>query len=342
DLYNYSPPAHDDVLVSTQALDLAVEAEPSGLAASLQLSGSWFLPEGLDGDRRSRRLVPTPFTTTALLGPHDRFVRFETTIDNRTRDHRLRVRVETGRQTNTHYADSAFAVLSREQQAYDPADFSIEVPAAVAPMQRFVTVEDAEAGATLLSIGLPEYELVHDSGGRLCLTLLRCVGELAKEGLRMRPGGRSGWVFETPEGQCPGPHAFRWAFLPHGSGWSGEIGRIHEAAEAFLVPPVVHAGQGEAAGADRPVLALDPPALVLSAFKAADDGDGLVVRVYNPTPAPVTGTLRFFDGVEAVHRAGLDETPGAALSLDEGGVLRDTWPPFRIHTYRAAWRPEDR
>ncbi|HYE57230.1 MAG TPA: glycoside hydrolase family 38 C-terminal domain-containing protein, partial [Rhodothermales bacterium] len=193
DLYNYSPPAHDEVLVSTQALDLKVDAEVSGLAASLRLSGSWFLPEGLDGERRSRRLVPTPFTTTAHLGPHDRFVRFETTFDNRTRDHRLRVRVETGRQTNTHHADSAFAVVSREQQAYDPADFAIEVPAAVAPMQRFVTVEDAEAGATLIADGLPEYELVHDSAGRLCLTLLRCVGELARDGLMMRPGGRSGW-----------------------------------------------------------------------------------------------------------------------------------------------------
>jgi mannosylglycerate hydrolase len=384
DLYNYSPPAHDEVLVSTQALDLTVEAQATGLAASLRIAGTWFLPEGLSGDRRSRRLVPTPFAVTAHLGPHDRAVRFETTFDNRTRDHRLRVRVETGRQTNTHHAESAFAVVTREQQAYDVSGFSIEVPAAVAPMQRFVTVEDAEAGATLLSDGLPEYELVHNSGGRLCLTLLRCVGELARDGLMMRPGGRSGWVFETPEAQSPGTHTFRWAFLPHGPGWTDHLGAIHLAAEAFLLPPVVHAGLGDAASSpppprgggrgeesvvpestvirwshlspapssseegektdpagDRPALALDPPALSLSAFKAADDGDGLVVRVYNPTPMPITGTLRFFDAPVRICRAGLDEGPGEVLTLDGEGVLRDTWPPFRLHTYRAAW-PEGR
>ncbi len=335
DLYNYSPPPDDDVRLSTEAGG-TVSSGASALDARLGLTAGWALPEGLDGDARSTKAIPSPFSTTAFLGPHDRAVRFETTFVNFARDHRLRVRVETGRQTNTHHADAAFAVLTREQQAYDPAGFAIEVPAAVAPMHRFVTVADDEAGCTLFSDGLPEYELVHDSGGRLCLTLLRCVGELARDGLAMRPGGRSGWINATPEAQCLSPHTFRWAFLPHGADVSAELGAIQEAAEAFLLPPVAHPGQGDGAPMDRPGLALDPPALALSAFKAADDGDGRIVRVYNPTASPIAGTLRFFDAPARVCRAGLDEAPGEALAL-EGDTLRDEWPPFRIHTYRATW-----
>ena len=341
DLYNYSPPARDEVHLSTEADDVAVEARATALDATLRVAGTWALPEALDGDRRGDGRVACAFSTTAHLTPHDRFVRFTTTFANGARDHRLRVRVETGRRTNTHHADAAFAVVTRVQEAHDPAGFAIEVPAAVAPMQRFVTIADAEAGATLLADGLPEYELVRDSGGRLCLTLLRCVGALGRGDLAMRPGGRAGWVFETPEAQCPGPHAFRWAFLPHGPGQAGdaagEMGRIEAAAERFLHPPVVRPAVGGAAGPDRPTLALDPAALALSAFKAADDGDGWTLRVYNPPPPPITGTVRFFDRPARVHRAALDETPGEPLALGADGVLRDTWPPFRIHTYRASW-----
>ena len=337
DLYNYSPPAHDEVLLSTDAEGLSATARADTLEAALTVSGTWMLPEALDGDRRSERRVPVLFATTATLGPHDGFVRFRTTADNTARDHRLRVRVETGRATNTHHADAAFAVVTREQHAYDPAGFAIEVPTSVAPMHRFVTVEDAAGAATLLADGLPEYELVHNSGGRLCLTLLRCVGELARGDLSMRPGGRAGWAAATPEAQCAGRHAFRWAFLPHGPGDLADARA--RAADAFLLPPVAHGAVGGIARPDRPALALDPPALTLSAFKTADDGAGIVVRVYNPTAEPLTGTLHFFDAPASVRRAALDEAPGEPLALGADGVLADTWSPFRIHTYRAAWAP---
>ncbi len=176
-------------------------------------------------------------------------------MDNTVRDHRLRVVFETGRATNHHHADNAFAVLSREQHAYDPADFEIEVPAAVAPMHRFVTVEDDAAGATLLADGLPEYELKHDSGGVLALTLLRCVGELGRDELLMRPGGQGGWRNATPEAQCLGEHRFRYAFLPHAARWAEQLPLIHEASEAFVLPIAQQAGKQSAA---RPDIVLPP------------------------------------------------------------------------------------
>ncbi len=72
---------------------------------------------------------------------------------------------------------------------------------------------------------------------------------------------------------------------------------------------------------------------MLSAFKEARDGDGFVLRVYNPAPTPVNGQVYFGETPVQVRRANMEEHNGERLPTD-GSTLRDTWLPFRIHTYR--------
>ena len=92
-------------------------------------------------------------------------------------------------------------------------------------MQRFVTVKDQEQAFTLLSYGLPEYELKLDGKGTLALTLLRCIGTLAADKLITRPGGKSGWHNDTPDAQCQGVHMFRYALFPQAPAASEEEDR---------------------------------------------------------------------------------------------------------------------
>ena len=73
--------------------------------------------------------------------------------------------------------------------------------------------------------------------------------------------------------------------------------------------------------------------ILILALKEAEDGDGVVLRVVNPTPEAIDGRLVFADVPTRVVRADLEERDGAPLSLT-GATLHDTWPPFRIHTYR--------
>jgi alpha-mannosidase len=335
DLYNWSPPREDTILRSDEGAGFEIEVSQDRFEARLRVSGAWLLPAALapDGRSRSTEQAQLRFATTAILTPFSRHVTFETEIENVARDHRLRVLFETGRRTELHHADNAFAVLPRTQRRYDPREFKIEVPAAVAPMHRFVTVEDDEAGATILADGLPEYELKHGGGGVLALTLLRCVGELSRGDLIMRPGGYSGWLNATPEAQCQGNHLFRYAFLPHGPNWPDHIERIHRAAEALLHPIRPRAGRLDGVQADRSFLETSPPSLVLSALKVAEDGEGYVLRIYNPTPKAVEGRVRVGLQIEAVRRAGLEEAAGDSVSAD-GGVWRDRWEPYRILTSR--------
>lgn len=341
DVYNYSPPIRDRIRRSLDAPTVTVESVGGRYRQGVRVIAQWRVPIGLTSDRhdRSNEERALQIETTAWLTPADRHVTFETTIDNTAQDHRLRVVFETGRRTNRHQADSAFAVIDREQTAHDPTDYSIEVPAAVAPMHRFVIVEDDSACAVVLADGLPEYELKHDSDGELALTLLRCVGWLSQDALLMRPGGRSAWHNETPEAQCAGRHHYRYAFLPLSRGWHEHMPIINAAAEALLHPVRWYAGKGaERLRKDYSALRIDPKTLVLSAFKECEDGAGTLLRIYNPIDATVEGTVHFGDELRELRRADMEETAGEVLAR---GVrtFSDTWEPYAIQTYRYSAYP---
>ena len=68
-------------------------------------------------------------------------------------------------------------------------------------------------------------------------------------------------------------------------------------------------GDAPPLAAGRPLLALAPGAIVLSALKPAEDGDGLVVRVLNPTDEIVEAVIDLGFPVDTVRPVRLDESP---------------------------------
>ena len=295
DEYNYSYPAHDLVVRSGKSPARVTVEERGPLRSSLAIRTVLRVPASAapDRKRRSARTVALPLCTRISLGAHSRALLCETTVDNRALDHRLRVLCSAGVETDTVFADSQFCILERTQREYDVASFSIEHPAQVAPMQRFVTVKGGDRSLTLCASGLPEYELLLDGTGTLALTLLRCVGLLAGDDLLTRPGGKAGWHNETPEAQCQGLHTFRYALVPHGPGeppWGEFVMRESETFHLPLRP--VRRKNSAPLPMESSLLALEGGPLVLSALKESEDGTGIILRVYNPGPAPVEGTLR--------------------------------------------------
>jgi alpha-mannosidase len=335
DEYNWSPPRMDQLFLS-DVVDHQVETRQSAFRVELVIRGSFEVPAVFDAGRhaRSSATVTIPFETVAYLHPHDRLVRFRTSVDNTARDHRLRVLMDSGCQTNQHAAESAFAIVEREQKQYDREGFSIEVPAAVASMQRFVIIRDDARSAAVIADGLPEYELIHDSKGVVALTLLRCVGQLSRGDLIMRPGGQSGWHNECPDAQCQGKHVFDYAFVPLGGTRQQQCARVIDEAARFTEPLLCKTSVADERSIGGTFLVrATPSVLVVSAAKEAENGDGIIIRVANPTVDRVEGQIEPGWQSETAFEARLDETRGESISLGGDGTIRDTWSPFEVKTF---------
>jgi len=224
-------------------------------------------------------------TVVRLVRGIDR-VELRTTIENSASDHRLRVLFPVTTVEDEVRAESQFAVVRRPLRPPAPRAPWVEPPVATAHTLGAVAL----GPLALLTKGLPEYEA---GPGGLRLTLLRCVGTISRPAGLPTRALAAGPDLATPEGQCHGTHVLEYALRLDGD-------RLSDAA-------LVRAGQDyrtdflEGDPFEQP-LGLEGD-VVFSCLKGAEDGDGLVLRVFNPGREPATATVR---GVR-LQKARLDE-----------------------------------
>jgi mannosylglycerate hydrolase len=338
DEYNYSYPRKDKWIASNKRKARVSLVERGPLRVALRVAMEMDVPVEASADKSARSGKTTRLRIESILSltPQGRFLDIRTTVENTAKDHRLRVLFPSGIDTDTSYADSQFCIVERKQKEYDVRKFTIEHPAKVAPMQRFVTVGDKEGAFTLLSYGLPEYELKLDGRGTLALTLLRCVGTLAADKPITRPGGKSGWHNDTPEAQCQGTHTFRYGVFPHAPLGPECDDGLNKASEQFHLPLLaVRRKNGGTLPVQGSFLSLTPDSLVLSALKQSEDGEALIVRVYNPGSSNVAGKIHFAVNIRKASLSRLDETEGVAVEVVGGRTIPVSVPPSGIVTLRA-------
>ena len=334
DEYNWSPPRGGVAAWDSRAsAPLSITRVGTPLRPGLAVKRRWMVPAGLTPDeyQRSEACVALEITTTAWWPVGSAAIVFETTIDNQAKDHRLRMAFDLGIPGPTHRADVQFATISRRARAVDPADHQIEVPAAVAPTQRAIHLDGNGRHLSLLTDGLPEYEHVYDTDGRVLVTLLRCVSELGKDNLIMRPGGQGGWRNATPEAQCQGVHSFRCALLPRPSEHLGTA--YIEAVESFLHPILPYPSR---APADVPHTIIggwqvDGP-IELSALYATQTDGPYMMRLVNPSADAASGTITLPH--QATRTAvDFDDVP-TGETTPSARLHNVSLPPFTVVTYR--------
>jgi hypothetical protein len=324
DTYNYSPP-EIDALVDTPVSVRVETTERGPVRARVVVTRTYQWPAAALGDERSCHArasdtVTTDVHTTYELRADERFVRVETTFDNRVRDHRLRAHVPLPRQVTSSHAECAFAVVERGLHAEGgPHEFGL--PTFVS--RRFVDCSDGEAGVAVLHDGLLEYEVV-ERGSEIALTLLRATGYLSRSELSLRPNP-AGPLDPLVGPQLQGPLTLRYAILPHRGSW--QEADLHDAADEFLVPLERERGGGwPDAHRTHTGSALAVTGAPVSAV--VRDGDALVVRAYNPgtAPAEVRVTIEGDDVSGEVV-----DLLGAATASFTGAV---SLPPGAIRTLR--------
>lgn len=334
DEYNYSYPEQDEVILSTKFKPRISLIESGPLRGAIRIRIRMQIPASAanDGKSRSKEKVVLKISSIVYLDYNSPTVYFKTTINNPAKDHRMRIFMKTGIKSIKSYAETAFHIIEREHKYYDPKNFTMELPSATHPMQRFVSVIDNEKGVTLFSNGLPEYELSSDNTGTLALTLLRCVGKLSSDQLLTRPGGHAGPPLETPEAQCLGEYCFEYALYCHSSSMDEETVQIHQYADRLYTKPVC--AQTCSEFEQKSFIALKSEILQLSAFKECEHGEGYMLRVYNPTNQNLNGRIKINFPFESIYTTNMNEETIRKKNLNGSNELKLKFTQWQVQTIK--------
>jgi alpha-mannosidase len=276
--------------------------------------------------------VDCPVRVRVTLRHASPVVEVETIFENRAKDHRLRALFPAGVATDTVVSDGHFYANARPVDQAPHPDW-LQPPSGTHPQQEFSLVEDAQGGLAVLVRGLPEIAPLRDArgGAGFAVTLLRAVGWLSRDDLVTRRHRNAGPTVATPDAQCPGEQRFRYAVVPYAGGFLAAD--IKGASERYRTPPIVVQGveDGHVAGGTG-LFRKRGDAVRVSAVKKHEERDTLIVRLYNLTAAPATGTLAFEGAVRAAWRTGLLEEREREIQVAGGHEVAVALGPHEIAT----------
>jgi alpha-mannosidase len=297
DTYSFAP-ARDRPVSATWASVRTVATGP--------LVGALEARAALRSARVRARLILALYAESPIL-------RCTLELDNAAPDHRLRLRLPTGRPGADVIAGGPFGAVRRTPHAAESWRYPRETPVTTAPAQRFVASATSEGGLAVLTPGFFEYQ--HDEAGDLVVTLLRCVGQLSREDLPTRPG-HAGWPVATPGAQCLDRERLQLALAPVSARDAERVAPLSALWEdAFLPPRAIWLRQATELAPAATGIRLDGEGLVFSALKPAAESDGVVLRCYNATGSDVVGQLELAAPLTAAAKVRADERESQPLEL---------------------------
>lgn len=325
--WSYAPNGRVVTSIGQPAVISLVEDGPA--RATLRVDRTLRLPASLTPDRqqRSEETVDVPVITYVSVTEGCGRVDFETVVDNRAKDHRLRVLFLAGVDVETCQAQGHFDVVERSLEVPSGEGWA-QMPQATKCTKGFVDISDGKTGLGVVVFGLPEYE-VAPCGCKtaIAITLLRCVGWLSRDDYPTRPCN-AGPKMATPEAQCQGVSVFRYGVVPHQGTWQDAALWHH--AEAlrsplrgfdFALPAECQEGASEVS-----FLSVEPHTMVVAAVKKAERTDALVVRMLNISECEDEAKVRFFRPIAQAWLANLNEEPQEELKTDGDKVAVNARP----------------
>ena len=290
---------------------------PGGIER-LEICRELMVPAQLTPERdgRSNEFVPLSVRVEALVAPGVERVDLTVGVENRARDHRLRMLFPSGSAVREFSAATTFDTARRRPGKPDDSAWIQPAPSTF-PHQGWICA----GHLCVVAAGLNEAEV--DAEGIISVTLLRATGWLSRPDLRTRPGD-AGPALPTPGAQCPGPleaNVSLFAGLDPARASDAELGLW-----------AVGAGDEPLLPAGQPMLELEESALLVSAFKPAEDGSGSVLRLLNPTDRELRAQLRVGFPVSEIVPVRLDESPVEAPLARSGDRIALPVPPHALRS----------
>jgi len=339
-------PAQDSIVTTIGTPARVTLEEDTPLCARYRAEYTMQVPVGLDenggdpwkrldgGENSSRRTDerrPMIIVSDFTLERGARAVEVVTRFENTCKNHRLRVMFPTYLKAKTCHVENAFDVVEREVVFGRKSPWK-DSKAPTFPMHRFVDVSDGKTGLAVVNDGLREYQVTPDDDRAIAITLMRAF-EVSLTTVSKR------WDIhpEMPGSQCFSAHEFRYRVVPHKGTWD-KAGLFREADRLMLPLEPAQAGAHKG-GLPQQLgfLKIAPSSIVLSALKRAEDGNGYIVRLFNPAKTAIQAKLEWAWPVAKAEIVTMEETAIGRLQVG-GHAISTNAEPKKIVSIRVTFK----
>ncbi|GAA0744667.1 glycoside hydrolase family 38 C-terminal domain-containing protein [Clostridium oceanicum] len=202
DEYNYSPPVKDKIINTKNSKPCIEIMENNKYEVKYRITHVISSPDRCINHNRSDNYVESSIITEVSLLKDDKKVRFKTKVVNNAKDHMIRAIFTDVEKSKTNLSEDHFGTIVRKnviEKGKKLEDGATELVLPIYVMQRYVKLNETKNTFSVLSKEACEYEIYDDN--KIALTLIRSVGRLGKEDLKIRPGRASGYHLKTPSSQ---------------------------------------------------------------------------------------------------------------------------------------------
>ncbi len=334
---------------------MLVEDGPAVTTVRVRWDG-WRVPSNRGDDAE----VPMPITSYVSLSPGVKRVDVFTEIENAAHFHFLRAGFPVPVKVDTFAAGEQFGM--QELPVWDPENPPGKAwTEEIYPHQDWADISDGETGLAIMARGTPVISVYPDRNGvKVMLPMFRSAGSNTADARWSLPDNRFSSAPRATGAQLEGTQRVHYSIMPHAGDWrDAKIYQEGASAATRLWPEEIHLGDrnkfqlgvyGFPAVHEEPegtmppeqsFLRIEPEGVVLSAFKKAETGEGIVFRIYSTLPAARDVTATFFREALGVAPVNMLEdqradAPHVDWEIDGDGrtVMRFSLRPFQIATIR--------
>lgn len=233
----------------------------------------------------------------------DRKIEFKTWVDWKEHQHLLKVHFPVDVHTDEATFDVQFGNLTRKTHvntSWDMARFE-------SCGQKWIDVSEGHYGVSMLN----DCKYGHSvKDGDIGLTLI-------KSGIEPNPNT------DVEE------HVFTYAIYPHGETWKA----AQTVKKAYFLNQPAYAALQGAAGSEYSFVSVNCPNVVIETVKEADDGKGVIVRLYESENARTKAKLTFGAAVTEAEECNLLEEKEQDVEVIDN-ALSFVIKPYEIKTFR--------